>query len=210
MEDSSDAFIDDVIIFSGTFPEHIEHLRTVLESFRKAKITVKPSETLLGYKEIEFLAHTLGNGKVQPTEDKIDVINRISPHTTKKQVRSFMGTINFYRRFISHFADIAAPLTDLTAKGRPNKARSLSEHQDSFDKLKMAIHVTQYTVLRSPEFTKMFYLQTDASNRGIGAVLMQEENNLRLPVMYISNKLNSAEDAYSTIEKDCLAIVKSI
>ena len=208
LEEFSDAFIDDVIIFSGNFPEHVEHLRCVLQSFRNARITAKPSKTLLGYHEIEFLAHIVGNGKIQPTEDKIEGINKIAPPATKKQVRSFIGTINFYRRFIPHFAEIATPLTDLTTKGRPNKVRWLPEHKDSFDQLKNAI--TKYPVLRTPDFLKIFYLQTDASNRGIGAVLMQEENNLRFPVMYISKKLNSAEIAYSTIEKECLAIIKSI
>ena len=69
--------------------------------------------------------------------------------------------------------------------------------------------IIQYPVLRSPDFTKMFYLQTDASNRGIAAVFMQEESNPRLPVMYICKKLNNAEEAYSTIEKECLATVNT-
>ena len=94
----------------------------------------------------------MGNGKIRPTEDKIEGINKIAPPATKKQVRSFIGTINFYRRFIPHFADIAAPSTDLTTKGRPNKVRWLPEHQDSFDQLKNAI--TKYPVLRTPDFLK--------------------------------------------------------
>lgn len=204
----SDAFIDDVIVFSSTFVDHLEHLREVLQSFRKAKITAKPSKTVLGFTEIEFLAHIVGNGKIQPTVEKIDAINNIAPPTTKKQVRSLIGTLNFYRRFIPNFADIAATLTDLTSKGKPNKVKWQPEHQDALDKLKESI--TKYPVLRCPDFTKTFILQTDASNRGIGAVLLQEENNTRLPVMYISKKFNSAENSYSTIEKECLAIVKSI
>ena len=84
----------------------------------------------------------------------------------------------------------------------------LQDHQIAFDKLKQCI--TQYPVLRSPNFDKVFYLQTDASDRGIGAVLLQEDCGIRHPVMYISKKLNSAEEAYSTIEKECLAIVKSV
>lgn len=208
LEDFSDAFIDDVIIFSSSFSEHLGHLRSVLDSFRKARVTAKPSKTVFGFMEIEFLAHKVGNGKIQPTEEKIDALNKIMPPTTKKQVRSFIGTVNFYRRFIPHFSDIAAPLTDLTSKKRPNKVRWLPEHQDSFDKLKISI--TQHPVLRSPDFAKTFFLQTDASNRGIGAVLMQEENHVRHPVMYVSKKLKTAEESYSTIEKECLAIIKAI
>ena len=208
LEDFSDAFIDDVIIFSDSFHEHLDHLKQVLLSFRKANVTAKPSKTLLGFRELEFLAHKVGNGAVHPTEEKIDAINRIVPPTTKKQVRSFIGTMNFYRRFIPHFSEIALPLTDLTTKDKSNKVKWLQDHQIAFDKLKQCI--TQYPVLRSPNFDKVFYLQTDASDRGIGAVLLQEDCGIRHPVMYISKKLNSAEEAYSTIEKECLAIVKSV
>ena len=208
MEEFSDAFIDDVIIFSASFPEHVDHLIQVLSSFRKAHITAKPSKTLLGFKELEFLAHTVGNGAVKPTEEKIKAISKLPPPTTKKQVRSFIGTMNFYRRFIPHFSDIALPLTDLTTRDKSNKVKWLNEHQVAFDKLKQCI--TEYPVLRSPDFDKMFYLQTDASNRGIGAVLMQEDSGVKHPVMYISKKLSAAEESYSTIEKECLAIIKSV
>ena len=208
LEDFSDAFIDDVIIFSDSFHEHLDHLKQVLLSFRKANVTAKPSKTLLGFRELDFLAHKVGNGAVHPTEEKIDAINRIVPPTTKKQVRSFIGTMNFYRRFIPHFSEIALPLTDLTTKDKSNKVKWLQDHQIAFDKLKQCI--THYPVLRSPNFDKVFYLQTDASDRGIGAVLLQEDCGIRHPVMYISKKLNSAEEAYSTIEKECLAIVKSV
>ena len=208
LEDFSDAFIDDVIIFSDSFHEHLDHLKQVLLSFRRANVTAKPSKTLLGFRELEFLAHKVGNGAVHPTEEKIDAINRIVPPTTKKQVRSFIGTMNFYRRFIPHFSEIALPLTDLTTKDKSNKVKWLQDHQIAFDKLKQCI--TQYPVLRSPNFDKVFYLQTDASDRGIGAVLLQEDCGIRHPVMYISKKLNPAEEAYITIEKECFAIVKSV
>ena len=90
LEEFSDSFIDDVIIFSVCFLDHLEHLRQVLQSFRKAKITAKPSKCQLGYTELEFLAHKVGNGTVQPTVDKIEAINKIASPTTKKQVRSFI------------------------------------------------------------------------------------------------------------------------
>ena len=104
LEDFSDSFIDDVIIFSDSFHEHLDHLKQVLLSFRKANVTAKPSKTLLGFRELEFLAHKVGNGAVHPTDEKIDAINRIVSPTTKKHVRSFIGTMNFYRRFIPHFS----------------------------------------------------------------------------------------------------------
>ena len=88
----------------------------------------------MGYRELEFLSHEVGNGEIQPTKEKIDAITKIAPPTTKKQVRSFIGTINFYRRFIPYFAEIAVSLTDLTTKDKPNKIKWLPEHQTAFDK----------------------------------------------------------------------------
>ena len=168
-------------------------MRNVLEALRKAKITAKPSKCYFGFQELEFLAHRVENGRVHPTNDKIEAINKMQRPVTKKQVRSFIGTVNFYRKFIPHFAEIATPLTDLTAKKLPNKVKWEIEHQIAFDKLKDAI--TSYPILRSPDFTKMFVLQTDASDRGIGAVLLQCEGKERLRIMYISKKLLKAEES---------------
>ena len=139
LENFSDAFIDDVIIFSASFPEHLDHLIQVLKAFRNAKIKAEPSKTLFGFRELEFLAHTVENGAVKPTEEKIEAISKLAPPTTKKQVGSFIGTMNFYRRFISRFSEIAVPLTDLTTKDKSNKVKWSQEHQTAFDKLKQCI-----------------------------------------------------------------------
>ena len=131
------AFIDDIIIFSEGWYDHLKHIKNVLESLRKAHLSAKPSKCRFAFLQIEFLAHIVGNGDVRPTQEKIEAIQKIPIPETKKQVRSFIGMIGFYRRFISHFANTSAVLTDLTAKGMPNKVKWTEIHQNAFNDLKM-------------------------------------------------------------------------
>ena len=207
-EEFADSFIDDIIIFSDTWHLHLDHLCKVLMALRKAHLTAKPSKCYIGFKQLEFLAHIVGNGEIRPTEEKIKAVQEFPIPTTKRKVRSLIGFLNFYRRFIQGFAEKAAPLTDLTSKSAPNKVVWKKEHQVAFESLKQAIN--SYPVLRNPDFEKVFYLQTDSSDRGIGAVLLQVFDGKKLPIQYLSKKLLPRERQYSTIEKDCLAIVRAV
>ena len=115
--------------------------------------------------------------------------------------------IGFYRKFIPHFANLSAILTDLTSKNNPNKVIWCQEHQVAFDALKKAL--VSYTILQNPDFSCEFILQTDACDRGYGSVLLQVKESCRHPIIFISKKLLQREQRYSTVEKECLAIVKS-
>ena len=123
----------------------------------------------------------------------------------KKQVRSFLGLIGFYRRYIPNFAAIAVPLTDLTKKGQPNVVVWEDSQEKAFMNLKD--HLLHDPVLRLPVIERPFILRTDASNEGLGAVLLQEHEGMKFPVAYASRKLLEREKNYSVIEKECLAIV---
>ena len=206
-EEFADAFIDDIIIFSESWYFHVKHIRCVLDSLRRACLTAKPSKCMFGFQQIEFLAHIVGNGEVRPTQDKIEAIQNIPAPKTKKQVRSFIGMIGFYRKFIPHFANTSAVLTDLTAKAMPNKVKWTEIHETAFNDLKNALMC--YPILRNPDFECDFILQTDACERGYGAVLLQSDGKVRHPIIFISKKLLAREQRYSTVEKECLAIVKS-
>ena len=206
-QDFSDSFIDDVIIFSESWSDHVSHIRQVMQALREASLTAKPSKCMFGYKEIEFLAHVVGSGEIRPVQDKIDAINNIPVPKTKKQIRSFIGMIGFYRKFIPHFAEVSAILTDLTKGNLPNKVTWLISHQKAFDCLKKLL--TCYPILQNPDFTKEFVLQTDACDRGVGAVLLQSDGVDLHPVTFISSKLLHREQRYSIVEKECLAIVKA-
>lgn len=203
-----DNFIDDVIEFTVTFQEHLEVLRELLERLRKANLTVKPSKCYFGFESIECLGHVAGGNRLRPQPEKLKVIKEAPRPQTKKQVRSFLGLVGFYRNFVPNFSSIAVPLTDLTKKGLPNKVSWGESQERAFVLLKKAL--CSFPILKLPEIDKPFLLQTDACEYGIGAVLLQVEVDVRRPVAYASRKLNKAERAYATIEKECLACVWGI
>jgi phospholipid-translocating ATPase len=128
---------------------------------------------------------------------------------TKKDVRAFLGLTGYYRRFIPQYATIAACLSDLTKAAAPTKVRWEEKHETAFRTLKK--HLTSSPVLNSPDYEKKFYLQTDASERGIGAVLSQQDKEgSDHPIAFFSRKLLPRETRYATVEKECLAIVAAL
>jgi len=123
-----------------------------------------------------------------------------------KQQRAFLGLASFYRRYVPDFAVIAAPLTDATRKGNPNEIVWNDSRDKAFQELKKRISTPP--MLRLPDVTRPFIVQTDASHIGIGAVLLQEDaTGEQRPVAFASQKLQPRESNYSTIERECLAIV---
>ena len=204
----ADSFIDDIGVYSNTWEDHMKHLRTVCRRLREANLSARPSKCSLGQSKVAFLAHMVGQGKVSPTQDKVKAILSYPRPQTKKQVRSFLGTVGFYRKFIPNFSQRASVLTDLTKKGLPTKVKWEQIHQRSFDDLRSVL--TQTPVLRSPDFQKTFFLRTDACDTGVGAVLEQEFEDGRHPILYLSKKLGQAEKNYAVIEKECYAIVWAI
>lgn len=130
---SIDNFIDDVIIYTKSFQEHMQIVREFLERLRVANLTAKPSKCFIGFQSLECLGHIAGDKKnLQPVPEKVTAIKRFARPTTKKQVRSFLGLVGFYRKFIPNFSAIAAPLTDLTRKGQPNKVIWKGQQENAF------------------------------------------------------------------------------
>ena len=203
-----DNFIDDILEHTVDWSDHIVGLRELLQRLRQAGLTARPSKCMVGFTSVEFLGHNVGDGILTPNQDKArDIVEARRPET-KKQIRSFLGMVGFYRRFIPQFAEIALPLTNLTKKGNPNKLVWEGEHQRAFERLRS--YMVSTPILRLPDLEKGFTLRTDASNVGIGAVLMQETNEIKFPIVYASKKLLPRETRYSVIERECLALVWGI
>ena len=199
------AYLDDLIIYSDTWENHLQHLTIILQQLRKANLTVKPQKCQLGMAECVYLGHVVGRGVVRPELSKVEAIQAFTQPTTKKQVRAFLGITGYYRKFISNYSTVAAPLTDLTKKNRPTKVTWTLDCDSAFHALKTSLCTSP--VLNSPNFSKPFILQTDASDRGVGAVLSQYSTDNQLyPVAYFSRKLLPREERYSTVEKECLAV----
>ena len=204
-----DSFVDDMWIFTETWKDHMTTLQQVLDRLRSAKLTAKPSKCMIGYDSIECFGHNIVGQTVRPQEDKIQAIRDAPRPSTKRQIKSFLGLAGFYRRFIPNFSSIASPLTDLTKKNRPNSIKDWQDHHErAFQTLKNRL--TSSLILRLPVFQegKPFVLRTDASDIGLGAVLLQDfEGEGRLPIAYASKKLLPRERNYSVIEKECLGII---
>ncbi len=197
------AYLDDVVIFSDSWKKHLYHLATVFQRVKEAGLTINPAKCSLAKRETDYLGYVLGNGVIKPQIQKIQAIQSCPLPSTKKQVRSFLGLAGWYRRFIPLFATRAAPLTDLTRKSSPNQIQWTEQTRLAFQNMRDAL-VTN-PVLYSPDFEKIFVLQTDASEVGLGAVLKQEQGGELHPVAYLSRKLYPRETRYSVIEKECLA-----
>uniref|UniRef100_A0A670J3L3 ribonuclease H n=1 Tax=Podarcis muralis TaxID=64176 RepID=A0A670J3L3_PODMU len=200
------AYLDDLAVFSESWPEHLKHLQRVLARLQEANLTVKMSKCQFAQGEVVYLGFRVGSGSIKTLEAKIQCIQEWPRPVVKKDVQSFIGLVNYYRRFINHFSTLAAPLTNLCKKSLPVKVEWTEECQRAFELLKHALVSNQ--VMLAPDQRRPFKVQTDASQSGLGAVLLQEdsEKNWR-PVVYLSKKLIAREQNYSTIEKECFALV---
>ena len=165
------AYLDDLIVFSKTWEDHLVHLQTVLSRLQTLGLTANSSKCQFAMTECIYLGHIVGNGVVKPERGKLLAVTQFPLPTTKTQVRSFLGLLGYYRRFIPNYATIAAPLTDLTRKSAPENVSLGIEGVKSFSRLKEIM--LSSAVLRNPDFTKPFILQTDASEVGVGANLSQ-------------------------------------
>ena len=133
-------------------------------------MTIRPSKCIFGVDSIDFLGHQLQQGLIGLHEDNVAKIRKAPRPTTKKQVRSFMGLAGYYRDFIPNFAAVAAPLSDLTHKGQPSKGERADAQEKAYQTIKILL--TSDPILRLPDPEKTFILRTDASDYGIGAVLI--------------------------------------
>ena len=203
------AYLDDIIIFSNSYEEHIAHLTEVFNRLQNAGLLVKPSKCKLAHKEVDFLGHVVGEFGVRANPDKTKSIQDQPPPTNVKQTRSFLGLASYYRRFVQGFSTIAKPLYNLLEKKR--KWEWTQACQSAFDELKERL--TSAPIMGYPDFSESrqpFKLYTDASNVGVGAVLAQPQDGKERVIAYASRTLNKAETNYSTTQKELLAIVWAV
>ena len=206
--ENTESYIDDILIHTETWNQHILTLDKLFFRIKQAGLTVRPSKCVVGETNINFLSHVVSEGTLSAFSDNIQKVKEAVRPKTKKQVRSFIGLVNHFRNFIPNFAAIAVPLTDMTKKGKPNHVEWSEAAERAFITLKESL--IKDPILKLPDFTKRFYIQTDASEYAIGSVLMQRHGSQLMPVVYASQKLLPRECKYSTMEKECLALVWAI
>jgi len=191
-------FFDDILVYSKTMADHIQHLRLVFELLCTHQLVAKESKCVFGTKQMEYLGHVITKEGVSTDPHKVTAILQWPVPTTIKQLRSFLGLTGYYRKFVQGYGTICRPLTQLLQKDSfiwTDTATMV------FKQLKEAM--SQPPVLALSNFDKTFVVETDASGVGIEAVLMQEGH----PIAFVSKALGPRQLALSTYERELLAIV---
>ena len=197
-------YIDDIIVFGENFDQHISRVSEVLERITQAGMKLKPEKCKLLQTEVVFLGHIVSKNGVMPDPTNIAKIVQWPTPQTAKQVKQFVATGSYYRRFVKDFAKTARPLVNLTKKGAEFKWTEACE--EAFCQIKKALispEVMGYPLNEGGEFL----LDVDASGEGIGGVLQQKQDGRERVIAYASRALNKAERNYCITEKELLAVV---
>ena len=199
-------YLDDLIILGQTFSSHVAALREVFKRFRENNLKFKPKKCELFKTEVDFLGRRVGRTGVSIPDAKIQAVLDWSVPTTKTELESFLGFINYHRDFIPHMAEICDVLYKLVRDSHPKEPLSWQNcHQWSFDKLKQAM--VSAPVLSYPNSTGTFILDVDASDVAIGAELLQIQNDQERVIAYSSQSLAAAQRRYCTTRKELLSLV---
>lgn len=195
-------FVDDILIYSKTLPEHVKHLQIVLQILTTHQLKVKKSKCSFAQQRLAYLGHIMSPNGVSTDEDKIQAVSNWPTPTSVKELRGFLGLAGYYQKFVRHYGLLSKPLTNLLRKGQ--LYIWIAETEQAFQALKHALITAP--VLLMPDFNEPFIVETDASDKGIGAVLMQKNHH----VAFLSRALGPRHQGLSTYEKESLAIMLAV
>ncbi len=201
-------YLDDIIIYSETMEEHVNHVRKVFERLRIHKLQVSAAKCQIATQELDYLGYHIKGDITVPQNKHLKQIETFSRPVNKKQLQSFIGTCNWLREHVPHMAELMAPITDLLKTNNGKSFKWTPGADEAFKKVKNVI--AQAQPLSRPDFGKTFVLQTDASSIGMSAVLYQEEGERRFIISHASAKFKPAETKYHINEQECLALVWAI
>jgi len=206
VKELTEPYVDDVAVYSMSWVEHLQHIRSFLVQMRKHNVTLNLKKCEFGKPEIKFIGHVVGSGHKRMDPEKVKVMLDMPEPTTKTQLRRLLGLLNYYRQFIQDFAKIAQPLTDVTGKNKPESLLWTEEQQEAFVLLKHALCYD--VVLKIFHLGQTVNLYCDSSDGAVGAVLTQcDSKGNERPVYLISQKLTATQQRWATIEKEAYAIV---
>ncbi|CAL8136546.1 unnamed protein product [Orchesella dallaii] len=199
-------YMDDVIVFSRTFDEHLVHLKLIFERLKEANLSINLKKSSFAQRQLEYLGHVISSDGVRKNPARMRAILNMSPPTDKQGIKRLQGMCAWLITFIPNFSTLFEPLSRLLSK----KTQFVwgNEQQNAFNKLKQIL--SEDIVLQGLDYTFPIYLRTDASEVGIGACLCQEINGQERVVSYTSKTLSTAERKYNICEKECYAILFAI
>lgn len=197
-------YLDDIIVATPDFDEHLEVLNFVYKRLFDAGLTINFEKSSFCLPSLKYLGHLVDGNGLRTDPDKVHAVLNYPRPTTYTELKRFIGLTSWYRRFVSNYATIAEPLHSLTrGKRKPSRLTWNPEADNAFLKLKSLL--VSSPILTTPDFTKPFNIHCDASNTGLGVVLCQGSEDA--PIAYASRQLRGAELKYSVTEKECLAVV---
>jgi len=185
---------------------HMIHLDKVLQRVQDAHLTLNVKKCVFANAEVDFLGHHVGRGIMSPRSQKVEVMLNFPRPNNKKQLQSLHGLASYYRRYIPHFAELAAPWNELLKKGIKFVWNESAER--SFIDLKSRL--ASKPILTPPDYNRPFFVAVDASQVCIGACLFQNYEDVEHTVCFFSRKLRPHESRYSTVEKEALALVTAV
>jgi hypothetical protein len=172
-----EVYLDDIIIYSESLSEHIQHVKAVVARLQQYNLKIKLSKCKIAQVTITYLIHTISHHHIQPSTEKVKDLDKFQAPLSHSQIHSFIGLASYYRKFVKNFASIVSPLL---RAAQTKHIQWTDECQKAFDNIKSSLQAEP--VLKLPDFTKQFALNTNECKYGIGAVLTQLHNDLEHPV----------------------------
>ena len=199
-------YLDDIIIFSKTEEEHLQHLEEIFNHLRRAGLKLKLQKCSFFKKHIQYLGHLISDEGIQPLPEKLESIAKMPTPQNAKQVKQFLGLVGYYRKFVPHFSDISRPLTQLTRKNEG--FNWTTECGKCFNMLKD--YLQEAPILRYPDPSADYILYTDASKYAYAGVLTQTIDGTDHPVAYTSGLFRGSQLNWAALTKEAYAIYMSV
>ena len=199
------SYLDDIIITSETFEEHLYWLRLVLRRLVAADLVINRDKSEFGRAEVKYLGFVVNEKGLNVDPDKIKAILSYPKPNIVREIRRSIGMFSWYRKFIPNYATIMDPIVALIRRNKAGKIVWGTEQQEAFENIKKLL--VSAPILERPDFNLPFFVHTDASNVGLGAVLTQIVDEKEFVIAYASRSLNKAERNYFTTELECLAVI---
>ena len=201
------AYIDDLLVFSSSLQEHLEHLYQIIRRLKEVGLKINPAKCQFIRKEVQYLGHVITPEGLCPNKRLVEAVQNYTVPSNVQELRRFMGLASYYRRFVPQFAKIANPLHQLTCKGATFQWSE--DCQAAFLELKKRL--MNPPVLAYPNFDLDFVLETDASHQGLGAVLSQRQADGQLhPIAFASRALSAAERNYGITDLETLGVIWAV